>query len=262
MLKRRLIFTLLADQGRFVLSRNFKLQIVGDYDWLCEHYEFEALAFSVDELVILDVSRKSRDHSSFAGLVEKIASRCFVPITAGGGIRSLKDAQRLLRSGADKITVNSPLFEDPELVRELVSIFGAQCVTASIDYRIVEGGGTQVWTQNGGHPTGKDLAAGIRTATDLGAGELYLTSILKDGTGQGMDQAALEPFVKSLSLPVILSGGAGNFKHLANAIRGEGVSAVSTANLFNFMGDNLAEARKEILAHQIPLAEWSRPVSG
>jgi cyclase len=77
-----------------------------------------------------------------------------------------------------------------------------------------------------------------------------------------MDQAALEPFVKSLFLPVILSGGAGNFKHLANAIRGEGVSAVSTANLFNFMGDNLAEARKEILAHQIPLAEWSRPVSG
>ena len=112
MLKRRLIFTLLADQGRFVLSRNFKLQIVGDYDWLCEHYEFEALAFSVDELVILDVSRKSRDHGSFAGLVEKIASRCFVPITAGGGIRCLKDAQRLLRSGADKITVNCWLAQD------------------------------------------------------------------------------------------------------------------------------------------------------
>jgi len=261
-LKRRLVFTLLVDHGRFMLSRNFKLQVGGDYAWLCEHYEFEALAFSVDELVVLDVSRKPRDLAGFATLVEKISRRCFVPISAGGGIRSLEDARRLLHSGADKITVNSALFEQPRLVEQLVSTYGAQCVTASIDYRRSEGGGMEVWTQNGAHAIGKDLAAGLRIVTDLGAGEVYLTSILKDGTGQGMDQAVVGPLIRPLNMPVILSGGAGNFQHLVEAIRGEGISAVSTANLFNFMGDNLAEARKEILSHQVPLAEWIRPIFG
>ena len=262
MLKRRLIFTLLVDQGRFMLSRNFKLQVGGDYRWLCEHYEFESLAFSVDELVILDVSRTSRNPQGFADLVEIVSRRCFVPITAGGGIRSQEDARRLLRSGADKISVNTSLFEDSGLVRQLVATYGSQCITASIDYRRAENGSTEIWTRSGAHPTGKDLVFGLNRAVELAVGELYLTSILKDGTGQGMDHATVVPLIEALPLPVILSGGAGNFEHLAEAIRVRGISAVSTANLFNFMGDNLAEARKEILASQVPLAEWSRPVPG
>lgn len=262
MLKRRLIFTLLVDQGRFMLSRNFKLQIGGDYQWLCEHYEFESLAFSVDELVILDVSRTSRDRQGFANLVERVSRRCFVPITAGGGIRSLEDARRLLHSGADKISINTSLLEAPGLVQQLVATYGSQCITASIDYRRAENGTTEIWTQNGAHPTGKNLAFGLHRAVELAVGELYLNSILKDGTGQGMDHSTVVPMIKSLPLPVILSGGAGNFQHLTEAICAQGISAVSTANLFNFMGDNLAEARKEILASQVPLAEWSRPVPG
>ena len=258
MLKRRLIFTLLYDRGRFMLSRNFKLQAAGGLDWIMEHYEFDSIAFSIDELIVLNVERDARDMVKFSEMLREIARRCFMPIAAGGGIRSVEDARRLLHSGADKLVLNTPLFKHPELVRELAARFGAQCVIASIDYRRTGANEREVVAENGATPTGMSVPDAVALALELGAGELYLTSIARDGTGQGLDVEYVSKLADGVSVPVIISGGAGNFRQLSDAIAAGGISAVSTANLFNFMGDNLTEARHEIIASGTPLARWSK----
>lgn len=235
-----------------MLSRNFSLQRGGDMAWLREHYEFDAIAFSVDELVILNVNRGDKQMAAFAQTVAELTTHCFMPIAAGGGIRSLDDAKTLLEAGADKIVVNTPLFDDPELVRSLVRRYGSQCVIASIDYR--RGESDEVFTANGSRATGQTVSEAIALAESLGAGELYVTSINRDGTGQSCDVE----FVSAIptKIPLIISGGAGNFEHLETALRKNGISAVSTANLFNFMSDNLTEARNHLRAEGIALGTW------
>ena len=135
MLKKRIIFTLLYDSGNFMLSRNFRLQQVGNLTWLQPNYNFSHIAFFIDELIILDVSRGERNTDNFCETLKKLTSDCFVPIAAGGGVRSIDYARRLLRSGADKIVINTPLFEDQDLVRDLVKEFGQQCVVGSVDIK-------------------------------------------------------------------------------------------------------------------------------
>jgi cyclase len=255
MLKKRLIFTLLVADGRFMLSRNFSLQSVGTLDWLHEYYEFESIANSIDELVVLDVSRGGRNPQQFADVLRQLGRRCFMPIAAGGGVRSVDDAKRLLRAGADKVVVNSPLFDDGALVGELVRRFGSQCVVASIDYKR-EGEASRTFRHNGREDTGLDLAQAIERAQHLGAGELYLTSIARDGTGQGFDEDFLGRAARRADVPVIASGGAGNFAHLASALARDSLSGASTANLFNFMADGLTEARRHVIGAGITLARW------
>lgn len=257
MLKKRLIFTLLVQNGRFMLSRNFSLQAAGDLNWVKEHYDFESIAFSIDELVILDIGRESRNIAEFSGILEEIGRNCFMPIAAGGGIRSVEDVQRLLKSGADKVVINTPLFTDPGLVQRLVKRFGSQCVIASIDYRRTGEEG-EVFIENGARPTGMMVAEAVSHAQQLGAGEVYLTSITRDGTGQGLDLDYVSRIAAEVSVPIIISGGAGSFNHLGSALQIENIAAVSTANLFNFMGDNLTEARQFIIESGIPLATWER----
>ncbi len=256
MLKKRLIFTLLHNAGKFQLSRNFKLQSVGDLQWIRENFEFDSIACAIDELVVLDVTRGQRDPVAFADLLKEIARHCFMPIAAGGGVRVIDDARRLLNSGADKVVVNTPIFHQPSLVNELSDTFGAQCVIGSIDYKKSEDGATAVFTSNGVNALGLTLPAAVERAQSLGVGELYLTSLTLDGTGQGLDVAEASRIAQCTDLPVIVSGGAGNFVQLSEALSYPGISAVSTANLFNFMGDNLREARNEIIARGIPLASW------
>ena len=256
MLKKRLIFTLLAQGGKFMLSRNFKLQSVGDVAWIRDHYEFDSIAFAIDELIVLDVTRGARDREGFAALLLELSRHCFMPIAAGGGIRSVDDARRLLNAGADKVVVNTALFTDPDLVRELSARFGAQCVIASIDYRRTDQGENRVFTENGERPLHLSLEEAVALAASLGAGELYLTSMTRDGTGQGLDVASVAGIARQTTLPVIISGGAGNFRQLSEAISDPAISAVSTANLFNFMSDNLREARSEIIASGTELATW------
>jgi len=257
MLKKRLIFTLLVQNGCFMLSRNFSLQAAGDINWVREHYDFESIAFSIDELVILDVDRGTRSIAKFSSILAEIGKNCFMPIAAGGGIRGVEDAQRLLKSGADKIVINTPLFTDPDLVRTLVKRFGSQCVIASIDYRRVGEEG-EVLIKNGTHPTGMSVPEAVSLAQRLGAGELYLTSVTRDGTGQGLDLDYVSRIGADVSVPIIISGGAGTFGHLSSAIRMENIAAVSTANLFNFMSDNLTEARRHIVESGTPLAMWEK----
>jgi imidazole glycerol-phosphate synthase subunit HisF len=255
-LKKRLIFTLLVNAGKFQLSRNFKLQSVGDFAWIRANYEFDAIAFSIDELVVLDVTRGQRDSAAFAALLQDIARYCFMPIAAGGGVRSVDDARRLLNSGADKVVVNTPIFRQPALIEELSARFGAQCVIGSVDYKRVGTDEAVVFTENGADPVDLSLVSAVERAEALGAGELYLTSMTRDGTGQGLDVTYVSHIARHTTLPVIISGGAGNFIQLSEAISDPAISAVSTANLFNFMGDNLREARSEIIASGTPLATW------
>lgn len=241
-----------------MLSRNFSLQAAGGLDWIREHYEFDSIAFSVDELIVLNVERGARDIARFASMVREISRHCFMPIAAGGGIRSIEHARLMLHSGADKVVVNTPLFTDRDLVRALVARFGSQCVIASIDYKRGDDGERYIFTANGAQPTNMTVPDAIGLALELGAGELYLTSINKDGTGQGLDVEYVSAAVEQVPVPVIISGGAGNFRHLIHAIAAKYISAVSTANLFNFMSDNLTEARRQIIDSGTPLAAWSR----
>lgn len=257
MLKKRIIFTLLVEDGSFVLSRNFNLQRAGNLDWLKEYYDFNSIAFSIDELVVLDVSRSERNRGEFVELLADISRNCFMPICVGGGVRSSEDASLLLKCGADKVVVNSVLFTDSEVVRDMVQRFGAQCIVAAIDYKTLDSGETSVLIQNGTRSVGMTIGDAIRYVQELGVGEIYLTSVSRDGTGRGLDLSAAVSMAPHLSCPLILSGGAGTFEHIADALKEPSVSAVSTANLFNFMGDNLTEARMRVVAAGTPLARWA-----
>lgn len=254
MLKKRLIFTLLLSKGIFQLSRNFSLQAVGNLEWLRKYYQFTAISRSVDELVLLNVTRGEKQIEAFCASVAQLSSAAFMPIAAGGGIRSMDDAYRILDAGADKLVVNRALFEQPALVEELVRTFGSQCVVASLDYR-GSGAAAAVFTGEGGKPAGT-LEEAIRRAAALGAGELYLTSIDRDGTGQGYDLPTLEYAVERCRLPIIASGGVGDFSHLLGGLRLRSVTGASTANIYNFMSDGLAQARRFVERAGVPLAAW------
>lgn len=258
MLKKRLIFTLLVQKGIFQLSRNFSLQAVGTLDWLRKHYEFTAIARSVDELVLLNVTRGDKQMRPFCECIAQLSASAFMPVAAGGGIQTTADAYQLLDAGADKLVVNSGLFSAPSLVEELARTFGSQCVVASLDYR---GSGTdaQVYSNGGKQPTGMSLAQAIRHVEQLGAGELYITSMDRDGTGQGYDVETLRVVSALCKLPIVASGGVGSFEHLLQGLQIKNVTGASTANIFNFMSDGLTEARKFIEAHELPLAQWTFP---
>jgi cyclase len=257
-LKKRIVFTLLFDGGWFALSRNFRLQRVGNLEWLQKNYDFSHISFFIDELVVLDVTRGERNHVAFEQTLQSLAKGCFVPIAAGGGVRSVEHARRLLRSGADKIVLNTLLFESPEEVDRLAMEFGQQCVVASLDARF-SAGEYQVYTSNGDAAVGLSLTAALDKVSNSRAGELYLNSIDRDGTGQGYDLALLDRLPSDFELPVILAGGVGNARHLAEGFDDPRVNAVATAHLFNFVGDGLKRARHSLLAKGAELACWADP---
>ena len=257
MLKKRMIFTLLYNHGAFMLSRNFRLQKVGDLRWLKKNYDFSRVAFSIDELIVLDVSRGERDLNRFCDHLKSLTEGCFVPIAAGGGVRSLSDARKLLRSGADKVVVNTPLFDDEVLIRELATEFGQQCVVMSIDFKYVNGLGYQIFVDNGERRIEGTLEAGLEKILKLSEGDLYLNSIDRDGTGQGYDLEVLEELQPAVSIPVIIAGGAGQYHHLAEGLKDDRIDAVATAHLFNFVGDGLVKARFGLLEQGFSLGEWT-----
>jgi cyclase len=256
MLKNRIIFTLLYGDGHYHLSRNFRLQRVGDLSWVKENYELDSIARSIDELVILDVSRETRDHAAFSMQIEQLGKNCFMPIAAGGGIQTLEHAFQLFQAGVDKLVLNTMFFSKPDFVKELVDLFGSQSIIASIDYRLMEDLSRRVFVKNGTEDVAMDLADAMLHVQSLGAGEIYLTSINNDGTGNGFDLDALRLGAEICSVPIIASGGADNHAHLIEGINTAGVSAVSTAHLFNFMSDGLYEARKQMVDSGVSLSDW------
>lgn len=260
MLKKRVIFTLLYDCGSFMLSRNFRLQRVGDLHWLQKNYNFSQIAFSIDELIILDVTRGERDQEKFCNHIKALSKGCFVPITAGGGIRSVEQVRSLLRSGADKIVVNSLIVINPIIIKEIALEFGRQCIVASLDVKLINKV-YSVWTENGNRAQDGTLYEWLEKLIKLPVGELYLNSIDRDGTGQGYDLALLDNLPSPMPIPVILAGGAGKYHHFAEGLNDERVNAVATAHLFNFVGNGLEKSREELLRNGFELPIWNKQIA-
>jgi len=256
MLKKRIIFTLLYNGDAFSLSRNFRLQRVGDIEWLLQNYNFKNTASHIDELIILDVSRKPNDKSSFNSALKSITANCFIPVAAGGGIRSIEQARALLRSGADKIIVNTPLFKCKTLVKQLVEEFGQQSIVGSIDVKREYDGSYTIYTDNASKSFTEPPSTAFQFLENQLVGEVYLNSINQDGTGQGYDFMLLDLLPKDCQIPVILAGGAGNSSHLFAGLKDMRVSAVATAHLYNFIGDGLQRAREHLARNGIDLPCW------
>ena len=257
MAKPRLCFTLLYSEGKFHLSRNFRLQEVGDFEWLAENYEFESISRSVDELFILNVSRNECDWLNFLENIKKVVKKCFMPVAVGGGIRKIDQARSLFDNGADKIVMGNAFYKNHRLVSQLVKKYGSQSIIASIDFKKTNNNEFNVFLEYGVKPSSLNISQAVKMVENLGAGEIYLTSIERDGTGMGFDLDALKLAYESCDLPIIASGGADTSLQLGEGILSNYVSAVSSAHLFNFMCDGLYEARIELISSGIPLSKWN-----
>lgn len=256
MLRKRIIFVLIYADGYFYQSRNFRLQRVGDLKWLETNYNFPETAKSIDELIVLNASRDCKDITLFSEAISAIVKNIFIPIAAGGGINSMLDAKKLLESGADKIVLNSAIFHHSNCVHEIADLFGSQCIIASIDYKTHHDQLT-VFSNNGSIPE-HSLEKHLQHTNKLPIGEILLNSMDRDGTGFGfdIDTVNLLDQKNTHSRPVILSGGAGNYKHFEQAFLQTNITALATANLFNFIGDGLEFARSFLLQEGFNLADW------
>lgn len=255
MLRKRIIFTLIYDREKFTQSRNFRLQKAGDIRWLERNYKFQKIAWSLDELVVMDATRGDKDKKRFSETLSQLVDDVFIPVTAGGGISCLDDAKLLFDSGADKIVVNSVAYNDPAVLEGLASKYGSQSVVVSVDFKNEEGKSV-VYIENGSKRIDCSIEAHLRNVQKRGAGEIYLNSMDQDGTGFGYDIESVNRLDSVISVPLIIAGGAGNQKHLVEGLALDNVDAVATANLFNFVGDGLPKGRTEILAQNGNLANW------
>ena len=253
--RKRLIFALLYDSGKFMLSRNFRLQQVGDLNWLEKNYNFRETALAIDELIVLNVERSRESLEPFFEHVKKLNDDCFVPIAAGGGIRSVEDTRQLLRSGADKVVINSILHDDRALVAELAAEFGKQCLVASIDTKRVDGT-FRIFIDNGTRIVDGDLSSYLSDLATLPIGEIFLNSMDRDGTGQGYDEEMLGHVPRDIAIPLILVGGAGKPEHFTFGLTDDRVDAVCTAHLFNFVGNSLQLSRDHLLSEGMNLVRW------
>lgn len=255
MLRKRIIFTLIYADGYFNQSRNFRLQKVGNINWLEQNYKFKEISYFLDELIVINATRDNKEINTFAKELKKIIHNVFIPITAGGGITSINDAKLLFNSGADKLIINSILYTKPDLVKDLVQQYGSQSLVASVDYSKINGT-INVFINDGTKKIDMNIEDYLRYIENLGIGEIYLNSIERDGTGFGYDFDTIDNLSNQLNKPLIVAGGAGNADHLIQGLKRERVDAVATANLFNFIGDGLVNARKEIISKNLNIANW------
>jgi cyclase len=238
MLARRIIPCLDVAGGRVVKGVHFEsLRDAGDPVEQAARYDAEG----ADELVFLDISASPDERRTTLEMVARVAESIFIPFTVGGGIRSVADAGAALRAGADKVSVNTAAERDPALVSRLAESFGSQCVVAAVDVKRV-GGKLTVVVNGGREVTAREAIAWIRELEALGAGEILLTSMDRDGTGQGYDLELLRAASSAVGIPIIASGGAGNLGHLAEALEA-GAHGVLAATIFHYRGSSLPEAR-------------------
>lgn len=255
MLKKRLIFTLLYKNNNFFLSRNFRLQKVGGLEWLIKNYNFAKIASSIDELVVLNLSKEKSELNQFCDDIKVITKNCFIPVSLGGGIKNIEDASILFSNGADKVVINSALYSDPQLIKEISTRFGSQSIVASVDFKI-KNRDYLIYIENGTQLIKYNLRDYFKYLDSLPIGEIMLNSIDKDGTGQGFEIDVIDKIGSLISKPIILSGGAGNELHLLDVLVNSKINAVATANLFNFIGDGLPKARNYLIEKGCELAKW------
>ena len=197
----------------------------------------------VDELIVLDISATFEGRAPDCESINEFSAECFVPLTVGGGVRDLEGIRNLLRAGADKISINSAAYGNPRLIREAAEKFGSQCIVVSIDARKTAGGNYECFSHCGTRPTGKSVDSWAREVERLGAGEILLTSVERDGTMQGYDLDLMKTVTGSVGIPVIASGGAGSYKDMYDAISVANCSAVAAASIFHFTQQTPMEAK-------------------
>jgi cyclase len=240
----RVIPCLDVDEGRVVKGVQFiGLRDAGDPAELAERYD----AQGADEVVFLDITASSGNRQTMIDVVHRTAERVFIPLTVGGGVRAVDDARLLLRAGADKVGVNSAAVSRPELVHELAEEFGSQCVVVAIDARIVLGG-YEVYTHGGRKPTGLDALSWAEEVESLGAGEILLTSMDRDGTRDGFDLLLTRAVADRTGIPLIASGGVGTLQHLVDGALDGQADAVLAASIFHFGEHTVAEAKAALAA--------------
>jgi cyclase len=238
----RIIPCLDVDAGRVVKGVNFvDLRDAGDPVELAARYDAEG----ADELCFLDITASSGARQTMVDVVARTAEQVFIPLTVGGGIRTVEDARQLLRAGADKVSVNTSAVARPELVGELARAFGNQCTVVAIDARISPGG-YEVYTHGGRKPTGLDALSWAQEVERLGAGEILLTSMDRDGTRAGFDLELVRAVTDSVNVPVIASGGVGSVEHLVEGAAEGGADALLAASIFHFGEITIGEVKRRL----------------
>ena len=243
-LAKRIIPCLDVNAGRVVKGINFvNLRDAGDPVEVAARYDEQG----ADELCFLDITASSDERETIVHVVEAVAGQVFIPLTVGGGVRSVQDVRRLLNAGADKVSINTAAVQNPALVEEASGRFGAQCIVVAIDAKRRPDGGWEVFTHGGRRPTGLDAVEWARRMQAAGAGELLLTSMDRDGTREGFDVPLTRAVCEAVDVPVIASGGAGNLEHLAQGVLEGKADAVLAASIFHY-GEYTVRQAKELMA--------------
>ncbi len=250
MLAKRIIPCLDVTGGRVVKGVNFvELRDAGDPVEIARRYDGEG----ADELTFLDITASSDQRDIILHVIEAVAEQVFIPLTVGGGVRRVEDVRRLLNAGADKVSINTAAVQDPQLVATATARYGSQCIVVAIDARrrrnVDAAAGWEVYTHGGRTPTGIDAIEWAREVSRLGAGEILLTSMDRDGTRQGFDLELTRAVVDAVPVPVIASGGVGTLQHLTEGVTVGGADAVLAASIFHY-GEFTVRAAKEYLAAQ------------
>lgn len=246
----RIIPCLDVDKGRVVKGVNFvSIRDAGDPVELGAVYDGEG----ADELVFLDITASHEQRDLVFDMASRVAEQVFIPFTVGGGIRDVDDIRRMLATGADKISLNTAAVQNPGLITASARRFGSQCVVVAIDARMRSAGSWEVVIHGGRTPTGMDAVEWARRAESLGAGEILLTSMDRDGTKEGYDIPLTSAITSAVNLPVIASGGAGNLEHLAQVIIEGGADAVLAASIFHYGEYSIREAKRFLAEKGIPV---------
>lgn len=252
MLKSRIIPCLDVKDGRVVKGVNFvDLVDAGDPVEQARVYD----AAGADELTFLDITASSDRRDILLDVVQRTAEQCFMPLTVGGGVRTADDVRKLLLAGADKVSLMTAAVKNPQVISELAEKFGSQCIVVAVDAKKVSPGKWEVFTHGGRTPTGLDAIEYTQQAASLGAGEILLTSMDRDGTREGFDIELTRQIADSISVPVIASGGVGNLDHLVEGVRDGHATAVLAASIFHFGDYTIAEAKAHMKAAGVAVRE-------
>ncbi len=246
MLRNRLIIVLTLNDGVLFRTRNF----VPDYRYTSSFVD----TWLIDELVVVDITRPGEgDRQNFYNAIEDLASNCFVPLAVGGGIRDLDEVKRLLNAGADKVIVNSGACRDPELITQIAESYGAQCVVVSIDAKLNDSDEYRVYVDFGKTETSMEPGLWALECEQRGAGEICLTSIDKDGTLEGYDNALNRHVADQINIPLLVSGGAGNWNHFVDGFQLGGANAVCTTNIYHFTDSSIKSAKSFLSQQKVPI---------
>lgn len=250
MLSKRIIPCLDVKDGRVVKGVNFvNLRDAGDPVEIAKKYSDEG----ADEICFLDITASNEERKTMIDVVERTAAQVFVPLTVGGGVRTLDDVRQILLAGADKVSINTAAVKNPDFVKEAADKFGSQCIVVAIDARSVGDSKWEVFTHGGRNPTGIDAVQWAQKMEDYGAGEILLTSMDKDGTKSGYDLPLTKTISRNLRIPIIASGGAGNLEHLSDGVKLGEADAVLVASIFHYGEYTIKEAKEFLSANGIPV---------